>query len=235
MATGATRAALARELKVAMCKDRGFTMHRVDDGYAFRKTVEGEHFSGALEVLADLVLKYGELRVTGTVSMAVPALQTAIEATPDAAVSNLDLSGGRPYSTELAIKSFGRRGSFGEAEQEILVETGDDVDVAVEEFVGMVDGPVSDWATAVLAVEPLVAAAVSVTGDSNPMFVRRLILLLLSLNRADDAVQVMDAHLGAKLHWGERESRAPKFEQHLLDSFPAYRRVREACQQDQLQ
>ncbi|MFD7844856.1 hypothetical protein ACFV4K_18210 [Nocardia sp. NPDC059764] len=231
MATGATRAELARELKAAMCTDRGFMMHRVDDGYVFRKPVAGEHFLGVLEVFADLVLRYGELRVTGMGSLAVPALQTAIDAVPDAAVSNLDLSDGRPYSTELAIESFGRSGSIGAAAQEILIETDDDVQAAVEEFLNMVDGPVSSWATAILAVEPLLNSASSAADDSHPLFVRRLILLLLSLNRAEDAVQVMDAHLRSKLHFGERESRAPKFEQHLLDSFPSYRRARETRQQ----
>ncbi|MFF2555512.1 hypothetical protein ACFVUS_31210 [Nocardia sp. NPDC058058] len=233
MVTGATRAELARELKAAMCTNRGFTMHRMDDGYVFGKSVAGEHFSGALEVFTDLILKYGELRVTSTVSMTVPALHAAIDALPDAAVSNLDLAGGRPYSTELAIESFGRAGSIGAAAQEILIETDDEVHAAVDEFVDMVDGPVNDWAATVLAVEPLVAAATSVTDDSNPLFVRRLILLLLSLNQAEDAVQVMDAHLRAKLHFGERESRAPKFEQHLLDSFPAYRLARETRHQAQ--
>ncbi|MBF4999711.1 hypothetical protein IRT45_21435 [Nocardia sp. BSTN01] len=233
MATGATRAELARELKTGMCTGRGFTMHRVDDGYVFRKPVAGEHFSGVLELFADLVLKYGELQVTCTGSLAVPALQTVIDAVPDAAVSNLDLSDGRPYSTELAIESFGRNGSLGAVAQEILIETDDDVHGAVEELLGMVDGTVSDWATAVLAVEPLLATVTSAAGDSHPLFVRRLVLLLLSLNRAEDAVQVMDTHMRAKLHFGERESRAPKFEQHLLDSFPAYRLVRETRQKAQ--
>ncbi|MEU1205111.1 hypothetical protein [Nocardia sp. NPDC005825] len=227
MATGATRVELARELRTAMCVDRGFTMHREDDGYLFRKTVEGEQFSAILEILADLVLTYDELRLTGVASLAVPALQDAVDAVPEAAVSNFDLHTGRPYSTEIAIESFGRRGSFGGSEQEILIETDDDIGPAVEEFVEIVDGPVEAWVAARLQIQPLIDGVVSEDSHSHPQFVRRLILLLLLLHRADDAVQVMDAHLGAKLHLGERESRAPKFEQHLLDSSDAYRRARE--------
>ncbi|APA96028.1 hypothetical protein NS506_01961 [Nocardia seriolae] len=49
-----------------------------------------------------------------------------------------------------------------------------------EHFSGVGQRPVSNWAIAALSVEPPVTAAASATGDSNPMFVRRLVPLLFS-------------------------------------------------------
>lgn len=170
----------------------------------------------------------GGVRINGSAFVAASVVETVLDVCND-----LDYLAGSFCGSEVDSISFGYFDDPLDASRPIALSIESDLNYAIGQFMGTVNGPVSGWFGERCSVDRLLAIARSPRAmyfdkiNPDPMRLRGSVILSLMADRHDDAAAVMDWYINRNsFHKKDSKGQAEAFDGALRQQFPEYAQAR---------